>query len=358
MSFSGFIGIDDPRWGDVLAVCAHDFYHLPAYVALEARWTGAEPLAFVHSDGDMALVVALLERATPGGCGSDAVTPYGYSSPLWSAACDDAFRRRSLAAFQDAACARGLISTFMRLHPLLQPALDDIAADCGGRWAEIERGVTLLMPMDGDETAFLAGMARGHRAGVRRLREAGGRLALNTEQAWAAFGQIYRATMDKVGATSAYYYSDDYFADLRAGLGGAIHCAGVIDADGAMMCAGLFTHVGGVVQYHLSGTAEGFSRAAPMKLLLAEMRNWAVAQGAQAFHLGGGLGGTRDSLYAFKQQFGGEELAFRTVSVIHDAAAYEAECALVRAAAGQDAPPLAPGFFPLYRAPVRAVEAA
>ena len=348
-----FLAIDDPRWLEVLSACTHDFYHLPAYVALEADWIAARPLAFLHAEGNAAMLLVLLERPTPSGRARDVVTPYGYSSPVFTSGASPAFHTRALAAYQRACQARGIVTSFIRLHPLLHPALSGLEELAGGQWLQTERGVTLTMPMDGCEPAFLAGMARGHRAGVRRLREAGGRFVLDTPEVWQAFPAIYRKTMEKVGATSGYFYSDDYIARFRAGLGDHVHCAGVVSPEGEVMCAGLFTRVGGILQDHLSGTAENFARQAPMKLLLAEMRGWAVGQGIACFHLGGGLGGGRDSLYEFKQQFGGTQWPFRTVSVIHDNEAHAVECSWRSEQAGGMSLPDT-GFFPLYRAPLPA----
>lgn len=349
-----FVTVEDRTWADALDHCPHDLYHLPAYVRLEADWVGARPIAFVHGDGPHVMLVPLLERSTPGGVGYDAVTPYGYSSPVFTDGSPTSFRLQALRMFQAAARDRGLITSFMRLHPLLQPALDglnDLESAAGGTWSQQDRGVTLTMPLDLDEASFAAGMAHGHRVEIARLRDAGCRVDVDTEQAWAAFPGIYRFTMEKVGAAAAYFYDDDYIAAFRRDLVGYAHCGAVIDQDGAVMCAGLFTHVSGILQYHLSGTADGYSKRAPMKLLLAGMRDWARARNVRHFHLGGGLGARRDSLYKFKRQFGGNELPFRTVAVVHDGDAFHRETARWRDIAGPDAA-VEGDFFPLYRAPL------
>lgn len=346
-----FLTTDDPRWPAALNRLPHDFYHLPAYVALEAEWSDAFPLAFLYAEGDTAMLLVLQERVTPSGHARDVVTPYGYSCPLFSEDADDNFRLRALRTYQRAARERGIVTSFIRLHPLLTAGLTDLDEIGVGKWVQNDRGVTLTMPMTGDDATFMAGMARGHRAGVRKLREAGGHLVLDTPEVWTAFPEIYRHTMRKVAASSDYFYSDAYVECFQRDLIDHAHCAGIASPTGEIMCAGLFTRVGTILQYHLSGTAEGFARQAPMKLLLADMRRWAFEQGIVHFHLGGGLGAKRDSLYEFKQQFGGAEWPFRTVSVIHDAGAYATECAWRAEKAGGVVPPDT-GFFPLYRSPL------
>lgn len=350
MTFSGFVTPDDARWTSALRACAHDFYHVPAYVALEAQWVGATPLAFLHAEHDGTMLLVLHERPTPSGRYTDATTPYGYPAPVWSRTCDDSFRQRALAAYDNAARGRGLVATFMRLHPVLQPSIEAHFPQGDGAWSEVQRGVTLLMPLEKNEDAFLAGMAHGHRADLRRLQRSGARVVAHGDAVWSAFADIYLATMHKIGAAPSLCYSPDYFAKLRRALGEQLICAAVVDASGEPMCAALFSLVGDTMQYHLSGTVPKFARLAPVKLLLVEMRKLAIGKGVAWFHLGGGLGSGRDALHAFKQRFGGAEIPFATVSVLHDRAASEAEWEWVCKQEGMGAIPPVASFFPPYRA--------
>jgi hypothetical protein len=256
----------------------------------------------------------------------------------------------ALRAYQTAALEIGLITTFMRLHPILLEDLRGIATVSAGSWTQTARGVTVTMPLVGDHDIWIRKVAGGHRLAIRRLLRYGSQFIIDSDQAWNAFPDIYRSTMERVGATKSYYYSDEYLAGFRHKLSDYVHCGAVIDSSGVVMCAGLFTSVSGILQYHLSGTKKEYAKHAPMKLLLSSMRNWAQEHKIKHFHLGGGLGSVKDSLYEFKQQFGGETLTFRTVSVVHDEEAYMREClnwcahALVGSVESN-------GFFPPYRAP-------
>jgi len=345
-----FIETTDPRWAAQLSVSPHDLYHLPAYATLEADWTGARAIAFLYRENRANMLLVLLEKSLPGGEGTDVVTPYGYSCPVMSPGSDAAFLQRALIAYHNAARDRGILTTFMRLHPLLAPEIENPPQLPCGSWVQEQRGATLAMPLDGDEHTFLRHMASGHRADVRRLSNANARLVIDTADVWNAFPDIYRHTMEKVGASAGYYYSDDYIGKLRRELDGIVHCVGIADKDGELMCAALFTEVGPILQYHLSGTAEGYTRQAPMKMLLAGMRDWAVDRRISWFHLGGGLGGARDSLYYFKQKFGGPEFPFRTVSIVHDNEQYNAHVARLARVQNVDLTKKC-SFFPRYRAP-------
>ena len=350
MSLSRFLTTDDPLWIQALELCEHDVYHLPAYASLEAGWLKAEAMAFRFDTQRGVMLLPLLVRPTPSGKGLDAVTPYGYSSPVFTHGAHFEFMVEALLAYQAAAVGKSLVTTFMRLHPILLEGLGSISNLPLGRWMETAQGVTVTMPLVGDHDTWLSTVAGGHRLAIRRMLRNGCMFIVDSDEAWNAFPNIYRSTMERVGAKKTYYYSDEYLARFRHELSDYVHCGAVLDSAGEVMCAGLFTSVSGILQYHLSGTKEKFSKQAPMKLLLSSMRNWAQEHKIKHFHLGGGLGSTRDSLYEFKQQFGGETLTFRTVSVVHHEEAFRFECehwcAQVQIESVQPN-----GFFPPYRAP-------
>lgn len=351
MSASRFIRPDDPAWAKALASCKHDLYHLPAYAEVEGNWIGAEPIAFLYECDGQTMMLPLLERPTPAGVGTDAVTPYGYSPPVFSSSATEDFIAGALLSFQDTARDRGMVSTFIRLHPLLCSSLPSAQSNSELQWTEVERGSTVALPLEDEPEQWLKQVTKGHRLDIRKLERSGCKVVVNSDAAWAAFPGIYRATMERIGASPSYFYSDEYLREFRSRLGPRVHCAAVFDCEHEPLCASLFTNVGGLLQYHLSGTRANAARQAPTKLLLAHMRQWARENGVRYFHLGGGYGGGEDTLFQFKRRFGGAPLPFRTVSIVHDQEKFDAECAVWRSKT--DEPLAGPaGFFPPYRAPV------
>jgi hypothetical protein len=351
MALAGFLLTTSTKWLSALNSCDHDVYHLPAYAELEGEWIKAEPIAFHFEDGNHSMLLPLLERVTPAGSGSDAVTPYGYSPPVFSRNAPDSFKAAALGEFNAAAVSRGLVSTFIRLHPLICPSLSAPPALQNSFWQETARGQTVTMPLENDAADWLRQIASGHRYDLRKLRKRGFRLSLDTDSAWEAFPEIYRETMQRINARSAYFYSDEYIAAFRRDLEGNVRCAAIEDDKGRVLCAALFTVIGNMLQYHLSGTSAIAADLAPTKLLLAEMREWARGQGIKHFHLGGGFGSGNDTLFEFKSRFGGSILPFRTVSIVHDPEKFKAECERWQSESMTSLPgPL--GFFPPYRAPI------
>lgn len=344
------IGIEDPRWSQVLSECRHDIYHLPDYAKLEAEWIDARPAAFVAREDQAVMFIPLLVRRIPDSAHSDAVTPYGYSPPVVSPGVSVDFLQQALTAFDGIAREQGIVSTFMRLHPLLKNSL--VVPPALSRWIEIERGQTVDMPLDDDGETWERGLAKGQRYDLRRLRREGCTVEIDSDEAWAAFPAIYRQTMERIGASPGYFYSDAYLQAFRQSLSDHALCAMVRDEAGQVKCAAIFTRVGELVQYHLSGTVDEHARLAPTKLLLAAMREWCRDNGIKAFHLGGGFGGGTDTLFNFKRRFGGKVYAFHTVSAVHDAPAFDRLCAQWLASSDRELPG-PEGFFPPYRAPLK-----
>jgi hypothetical protein len=336
---------DAARWREAVRSLPHDVYHLPAYVRLAAAEEGGEPRAAYVDDGPSRLLLPLIvRRVGPGRL--DGTSPYGYPGPLASGPA--AFVRSAWAAVRERLHAEGLVSLFVRLHPLLNP--------CPPRGAGVvvQHGETVSVDLRLPADEQWRQTASGHRNEINRAVRAGHRAYVDERwQHLPAFGRLYRATMSRRGAAQHYMFTDRYFEQLREALGERLHL-GVVDIGGAIAAAGLFTETNGTVQYHLSGSDEAFTRERPTKLLLHFARGWAKARGNTVLHLGGGIGGRPDSLFRFKAGFSTARHPFCTLRVVLDDIAY---AELVHAHdAGLDAADLE-RFFPLYRQPTAAIGA-
>jgi len=337
----------DPRWGEFLASVRHDFYHLPGYVELCARHEGGEGVAFRATEGGATLLVPMVLRPLPGALDPDpgwrdAVAPYGYPCPLVGGAPGAETLGAMLQAFREVGAAAGIISAFLRLHPLLP--LPEAPLRAFGDL--VEHGATVYLDL-GLGRAELDRQTRvNHLAGVRRLEREGFRVQLDAWEGLDDFVRIYEQTMRYRAADTFYFFQRGYYEELHRCLGGQLHLSMVRSPDGVPAAGGLFTLVDGLVQFHLSGTDEAFRRAGPAKLMLLHMRDWAQGRGARYLHLGGGVGCREDSLAFFKQGFSKLRAPFRTFRMILRPEIYQR---LVERAVREEAGP-AP-FFPAYRHP-------
>lgn len=345
---SELIRADDGRWHAMLARCPHDFYHLPGYVALTARWEGGEPAAFLVEAGSCRLLLPLLIRPLPPGspvAGQDATSPYGYPGPIWNPDAAPGDVVEALRRCADLGAEVGLVSSFVRLHPVLDDGeaaarLDD------PRVRLVDHGPTVGIDLTADDAATDEAVRQSIRANVRKLRAHGFTVRRDEPGDLEAFQAIYLDTMERLGSSAFYRYGPGYFAELQRQLGHHFHLFAAVAPSGEVASAGIFTAVDGVLQEHLAGTASAYLPASPSKLLIVEVRDWGRRTGARVLHVGGGLGAREDSLYAFKSGFGALRFRFRSLQIVHRPDAFHA---LVPPALRSLPAENTVSFFPPYR---------
>jgi hypothetical protein len=347
-----FIEADSELWRSVLADIDHDFYHFPEYVRLAARQEHGTAMAFVAQEGGNKLLLPFVLRPVDRlhGAAADVISPYGYPGPVarMSGGNDGAepFVRAAITAFVVGLRERGAVSAFVRLHPILGVSVKTLS----GIGCTIQHGETIFIDLSLSTEELWRQTRSGHRYEISRARKDGQSAEIDSE--WLEFDsfcEIYLETMGRVGADPMYFFSREYFLGLRRALGNRLHLC-VVRIQGEVACAGLFTEVCGVVQYHLSGTRERFVSSFPTKIMLDFVRSWAKERGNRIFHLGGGVGGHQDSLFNFKSGFSKLRSPFYTWRIIIDETNYGRlkESWASRSGRLPDGPE---GFFPAYRKP-------
>jgi hypothetical protein len=255
---------------------------------------------------------------------------------------------RVLQASLSALRERGIISMFVRLHPLLpfSPAsLDDLGT-------VVHHGDTVYVDLEQSEEELWNRTRATHRQDVILARRRGSNAYIDEE--WSQFHEfvdIYEQTMRRVQADPYYFFPVEHFLDLRNALGQHVHLS-VVEIDGEVACAGIVTEVGGIVQLYLSGTRREFLEWSPNKVRIDFLRSWAKTRGNRYLHLGGGVGGNIDSLFDFKLGFSRHRKAYYTWRVIVDEEVFPQVVARWEdmhgcSTVGMD------GFFPPYRNSVR-----
>lgn len=339
MATERWLAADDAEWRRLIADAAiGDSYHDAPYHQLARARGDGEPRLFVWQDTGEWLALPLLIRPIDrlaGRC--DAGSVYGYSGPLASTAVPS---RELIAGFRRALAERlgaeGVVSLVARLHPLIEQAgwLD-------GLGAIRPLGETVSIDLVLDDAAQLALYRSNHRRDLKRLARDG----YTTERdvgpaALAAFIEVYHANMRRVGALADYYFDAGYFQGLIDALGSDFDLF-VCRRDGEVTGGACFMRRGPIVQYHLGAVADAHLAAAPLKQLLDAARRHYAAAGARILHLGGGRGGSDDSLFRFKSGFSPRRHRFALWCWIIDTEAY--------AALTEGSPET--GFFPAHRAP-------
>ncbi len=333
------IEVDAPEWETALLEAPHDVYHRPGYVALSAVHERGRPCGLLVTDGTRTMLLPLVIRSIPGG-GSDATSPYGYPGPVGRGTDDPAFLRVAIAAGLQVLRDAEVVSAFVRLHPLLDPSPPV------GVGTLVEHGETVSIDLTLPAEQLWTQMRLNHRRDIARAVKLG--FAARMDTTWGSLGtfeRLYRATMDRRSAAPFYYFDGDYFRGLRDVLGDDLHLC-LVERDGDIAAAGLFTATDGIVEYHLSGTDDAFRSVQPTKLMMHFVSLWAKERGDRVLHLGGGVGGSSDSLLQFKVGFSPLHHTFTTLRMVVDERAY---AALVGARDPHLDPGARRGFFPLYR---------
>jgi hypothetical protein len=347
----------DPRWRALLGEMRHDVYHLPEYLEFATRHQEpGRPVAVVVEQDAQRLLMPLIVRTIPdalggGGQAADAVSPHGYPGPLVSAApgpVSEAFVDRAATSLKEALRAHGIVSAFIRLHPLFPLPMGSLTRH--GTVVDHGDAVAIDLALSADE--LWRQTRSDHRRGIHKARRLG--LTVRVDDGWERlddFVPIYLQSMDRLGAAPHWRLSRAYFADLHASLGGHMHLC--VAEDGDRLAGGaLLSEVDGVVEYHLAGTADSYIEFSPSKSIVHFARTWAKERGNRVLHLAGSLR-RGDSLSYFKIGFSPLQAPVLSWRLICDAEAYEALGARWSRRSGSvaDAPD---GYFPTYRRPTDA----
>lgn len=223
-------------------------------------------------------------------------TPYGYGGPLADV---DHFTQTQQEQFKEElfalAKSRGVVSQFLRFHPLLQNQ-----HVCDAAIENVYIKDTIFIDMDTDED-LLVQMDSKNRNLIRKAIKSGIVIEHDKGSRIADFMRIYETTMDRDNATKFYYFPREYYDYMKDHMGEETEYFYAFKDD-VMVAASIFFYSGDSMHYHLSANLVDYRTYAPTNLILYTAANWGREMGLKKLHLGGGLG-VEDSLFHFKKQF-------------------------------------------------------
>ena len=331
--------IDGAEWDTHLTrMGIGDTYSCAAYYRASALLEpqGSRPVLLAYADQGGEVALPLLLRPLPDCGGWDATSAYGYGGPVGRGTPDVGAFGRALDAW---AVEHGVVSTFLRLNPLLEngplvpPAADLVNVSSTVAW-NISPGRNLRQSLHSDQ-----------RRSVRKAERAAVAITVTTRPPNLEHVQkLYEGTMQRRQATDFFFFPSTYWDMLIRDDPVLVPLLVEARLDGRVVSALLCFVSDPWLHAHLSAgddVARTVGASAACYLAAAE---WGQALGLSCFHLGGGLGGsTASPLYAFKQRFdpGSRPRQFLVAKLVHDRARY-------RQLAGTDA---TDGFFPPWRRP-------
>jgi hypothetical protein len=325
-------GSDDLSWQQCLNKLPHDFYHLPEYLEIEAQRHDAIAEAIIISDGAAVFFLPYLIRECNlaldtselgGNRIYDVISPYGYPGMLVSQAGQNPiFIKKCLNLIRSHWREHNICSAFIRLHPLLNSYIDTSLSD-GDNLAVCDRGNVVVIDLTYSIDEIWKQTRANHRTKINKLKRAGFTTSIGSVADYLdIFIDIYQETMNRVNASSGYYFSRDYFKGLSDALGDRLKIC-IVETNGTVVAASLITEFSGIVQYHLGGTRTEFLPQSPTTIMFHRIVEWAKERNHQYLNLGGGLGGSQDSLYHFKSGFSERTKSFMTIQTIVDRDRYD-----------------------------------
>lgn len=314
-----------------------DFYHTWKYHAMDRR---GDPLLFVYEENNDFIALPLLKRRINGSDLFDLTSVYGYTGPVSNRNFDQ-FESGMIenfhSSFKEFAQNEKMISLFSRLNPFYGQ-------------------VQVLNPMGGvrtnGRTVFIdlsesieQQREKYHKRLCRQIRQLRKQDFLIKETDTLAdievFTAMYTENMDRLSASSAYYFDAEFFYNIIHTK--EFNCRLILIYDGAeVMCGAIVACSKYIIRNHLSATNSSYIKGSPSKLLTDEISLIGRRLGMKYFHMGGGVGGKEDSLFAFKSYFSPLYLEDHIWCYISDEEAYN-NLVEKTGNAGTE------GYFPLYR---------
>lgn len=344
------LDVNSLHYKTLLTEFNQDFYHQPEYIMVEADLQKGTPYIYYDKIQEIEIIIPLIKRAVPEQVDKkskyfDVLSPYGYPGILYKDNISLQLWIHILSRFKKFLSDNNCISAFIRLHPYLNNTLFPI--DTFIEHAIL--GKTVSVDLTNDLDLIKRNYSSNHKRNLKKLVGAGFSI---TEDEWEYLEdwvQMYNETMTRLQANKYYLFSTKYYKELRNSFGEKFKLILVKNKDGEIAAGGIFTFFGETVQYHLGGTKEEFLSDAPTKLMFDYAIKISKDLGFSLLHLGGGLGGSEDSLFKFKSGFGSIYTSFSTLRMIINLDIYNNFTEIRKRELHTEGRTINNNYFPLYR---------
>jgi hypothetical protein len=347
MDHQTFIISNKKEWDAYVAKSLiHEVFHTWYYHSLNKS---GEPLLFVYEEGDLFIALPVIKRKIENTSLFDMTSVYGYSGPISNIDLSD-LPALTIEHFKNAFVnfmkEEKVVCIFSRLHPFLNQ--HSLLNNFGGLR---ENGTTLYMDLslsiEDQRNKYEKRLSRQ----IRKLREKGYVIMDdNSVEGIKNFTDMYWKNMDRVSASSHYYFDEQYFANLL-NMEGFENKLILIYNGEELICGALLLLSDNIIRNHLSATSPEYLKESPSKLLTDEISVIGRRLGKKIFHLGGGVSGKEDSLFTFKRYFSDLRVKDYIWCYINDDLVYND--LVLKAGAKVDDESF---FFPLYRQAKRQTE--
>jgi sugar O-acyltransferase (sialic acid O-acetyltransferase NeuD family) len=338
------------KWNQALRNCGHfDIFHTTEFHRIDQLVHAGDAYLFAFDYlghfAALPIVVRPINLSFMNSELKDITSVYGYPGPITSVDVDseiaEEFKKSFQSSLQGFLKKAGFISLFSRTNPFYpaQWLLDEIA--------EIEplSSLVTINLLDSDED-YRRNMSKGHRYDIRRAATSGVTVEEDKDfSCFPDFVSLYNETMHRVHASSSYFFTDEYYLNLRQELGDGLKLF-IARQNDVIISAALFIFSNGIIHYYLSGSSTAGLTANGAKMIIDTVRNIGKRMSYRIFNLGGGVGSSEDDLFRFKAGFSKSRVPFSIIKMIIDRDQYTALCTYRQFGAEM----LHSYYFPAYRA--------
>ena len=317
----------------------YDFYHTWYYHSLDKS---GKPCLFVYEEGDIYIALPFLQRPINESISFDLTSVYGYAGPISNidfGEMTEGLKENFKKAFNKFLLMEQNICVFSRLHPFINQQV--LLKEIGGIYANGKTvAIDLTIPLEAQRAKYRKSTFEG----IKRLRRKGYYVKeAESVDDIKTFVEIYAENMKRIGALDYYLFDEQYFINLLKAEEFRSKLVLVYLGDKAI-CGSVYTSTNSIVEGHLIATLTDHIKESPAKLLIDEISLIGRKSNMKYFHLGGGVGGSEDSLFNWKAGFSDLFLDFKTWRYVANEDAYNL---LVEQRVTELEP--AADFFPLYR---------
>lgn len=334
---------DDDRaaWCDAWERTGREPFAHPSFVGLLSA-PEEQPRALLLEGPDGVALVPLVLRPVPGKPSLDASSPYGYGGPYLGPEAPPP--REVLLEVGRWVRETGIASAFLRLS--LDVDVETGPLGPGTEVLALQQNVVVNLTRSEDR--IWTDYEHKVRKNVNKARRGGCTVERSDRlEDPAEFADVYLATMSRRGAATSFRLNASFFASLGSELAGSYSVFVVRDPTGRAVSVEFVLESDRYLYSFLGGTLSEAFPLTPNDLLKHEAVLHGHRTGRRGYVLGGGYGG-QDGIFRYKRSFDPAGVRdFRAARVIGDEASYAALVQRRRSVG-----PLAPGFFPAYRAPV------
>jgi Acetyltransferase (GNAT) domain len=355
---------DASRWDELVDLAPiPDVYYRAGYALASETAGHGKAIGLILSTNRLSVLLPLLLQPlsdlpfAQGEPGFDAITPYGYGGLLPLSRTEPLTKldvATLLEALQQWCREAGVVSCFIRLHPLLVQE-SWLGHDHLSQYTSLLqfRSPTIAVDLTKWDSARQRPMGLHERRrrdlnhAQRHLRVSWSGTDVPLREALGLFQQIYEQRMVYLHASSSYFFPTEYYLCLADRLPNNVAVA-LAWLDCKVVGGMLFMADRQFAHYHLGGSNEQGRELGGGTLLMNAGAQWARGRGCKLFHLGGGVRSSDDGLFEYKRSFGGNVYRYHTLEVISDASRYRE--LVERRLKFEPDRQVRSGFFPQYRA--------